>query len=406
MSVPQLSPDKMDKSKALLEKDNMHYLPVFNRMPLAYTHGKGCTLWDADGNEYLDALAGIAVNSLGHAHPKVTESIRKQAEKLIHISNFFVSEPQVQLAEKLTKVSGLEHVFFTNSGTESFEGAVKIARKYAHSIDRGGTIISMHHSFHGRTMAAIAAGKPEMQQGFEPMPEGFFQIPFNDINAFTAVISSEIAAVVIEPVQGEGGIHLADKTYLQQLRSLCDKHNIVLIFDEIQCGMGRTGKLFAKEHYGVEPDILLLAKALGNGIPIGAILSNKKVSSAIEKGDHGTTFGGNPLACATALTVLNEINQIQFLRQVIEKGHLLKSGLETLQKEFDCIKEVRGLGLMIGVEFKYETKPLVMKLLENGVIANATAGNVLRLVPPLIISEKEIQLLIKIISKSISQIQK
>jgi acetylornithine/N-succinyldiaminopimelate aminotransferase len=392
------------KSVALHQKDKAYYLPTFNRIPLAFTHGKGCILWDADGNEYLDALAGIAVNSLGHAHPKVTAKIAKQAETLLHVSNFFVTPPQVELAEKLTSSSGLEHVFFTNSGTESFEGAVKIARKFANSKGRGGTIISMHNSFHGRTMAAIAAGKPAMQKGFGPMPKGFLQIPFNDIEAVESAISDDVAAIVLEPVQGEGGIHIADASYLRELREICNKNDIVLIFDEIQCGVGRTGKLYAKEHFGIEPDIMTLAKALGNGVPIGAILSSAKVSATMEFGDHGTTFGGNPLACSAANAVVDEINTPEFLSEVHRKGELLRSKLKELQKEFKSIKEVRGLGLMVGMECTFETKPLMLKMLENGVIANATAGNVLRLVPPLIITDEQITHLVSIIKTSIQQL--
>ncbi len=382
---------KKEQSLQLHQKDKIHYLPTFNRMPYAFVRGEGCTLWDADGNAYLDALAGIAVNSLGYAHPRITETIQRQAGELLHVSNFFVTPPQVGLAEKLTTASGLEHVFFTNSGTESFEGAVKVARKYPCKQGRGSTVVSMHNCFHGRTMAAIAAGKAKMQKGFGPMPEGFIQIPFNDLQAFHQILSREIAAVVVEPIQGEGGIQLANPVYLWELRRLCDENDIVLIFDEIQCGMGRSGHLFAKDHFGVQPDIMTLAKALGNGVPVGAILSNQRVSSAMEFGDHGTTFGGNALACAVGLAVTEEIDQADFLQEVVRKGVILKEQLLQLQKEFECIREVRGLGLMIGVEFSFETKPLVLKMLDQGVIANATAGNVLRLVPPLVISEDEIK---------------
>ncbi|MDX1686122.1 MAG: aspartate aminotransferase family protein [Saprospiraceae bacterium] len=405
MSEQQLSLNTK-KSTELHESDQAHYLPTFKRMPIAFEKGKGCKLWDVDGNKYLDALAGIAVNSLGHAHPKVSATIKEQADKLLHVSNFFVTRPQVQLSQELTQSASLDHVFFTNSGTESFEGAVKIARKYAHSKGRGGTVLSMHNCFHGRTMAAIAAGKPKMQKGFDPIPAGFKQIPFNDIDAFKKEMDNDIAAVVIEPIQGEGGIIPADLGFVQDLRYLCSKNDIVLIFDEIQCGMGRTGRLFAHEHFGVKPDIMTLAKALGNGMPVGAILSNEEVSDAIEFGDHGTTFGGNPIACATALTVLQEINQEDFLEEVEEKGNYLIEKLIGLKNEMDVIKEVRGMGLMVGVEFEFETAPLVMKMLDKGVVANATAQNVLRLVPPLIISEKEIDQLLAVIYDSVVELQK
>ena len=404
MSEHQLS-QNTKRSDELNKIDQNHYLPTYKRFPLAFERGQGCRLWDVDGNEYLDALAGIAVTSLGHAHPAITAAIEEQARNLLHVSNFFVTESQVTLAKKLTELSGLEHAFLANSGTESFEGAVKLARKYAHHHNRGGSIISMNNSFHGRTMAAVASGKPEAQEDFGPMPEGFKQIPFNDIEAFKNTISDDVAAVVVEPIQGEGGIHVAKRNYLHELRKICDENNILLIFDEIQCGMGRTGHLFAKDHFDVQPDIVLLAKALGNGVPVGAILSGSKVGEAIDYGDHGTTFGGNPLASSAALAVLDEMQKPGFLEAVIKKGELLKAKLMDLSKEFKAINQVRGLGLMLGIELDTEAKPVVFKMLEKGVVANATAGNVLRLVPPLIISEEEIDELINAIKISITEIK-
>ncbi|MGM0647572.1 MAG: aspartate aminotransferase family protein [Bacteroidota bacterium] len=390
-------------SDRLTKIDQQHHLPTYKRFPVAFVSGKGCRLRDADGNEYLDALAGIAVTSLGHAHPKITEAINKQASRLLHVSNFFITEPQVKLEKRLTEASWMDHVFLSNSGTESFEGAVKLARKYASKRNRGGGIISMHNSFHGRTMAAMASAAPEKQEGFGPMPGGFKQIPFNDIEAFKNEVSDDIAAVVLEPVQGEGGIHVAQQDYLNEIHKICTKNNILLIFDEIQCGMGRTGNLFAKDHFGVQPDIITLAKALGNGVPVGAILCNKEVSGAIDYGDHGTTFGGNPLASATALAVLDEMEKPGFMEEVRRKGDILKNRLLELQQKFDAIKEVRGLGLMLGIEFSFEAKPLVEELLKKGLVANATAGNVLRLVPPLIISEQEIDELMQILTDTLTE---
>lgn len=380
--------------------DQEHYLPVFKRFPVAFAMGKGCELYDTDGKKYLDALAGIAVCNLGHAHPAINEVIRRQAEELLHVSNFFITKPQAMLAQQLTVAAQMDQVFFCNSGTEAFEGAVKLARKYSSAMGRGKTIVSMKEAFHGRTMAAMAAmaaGKPEMQKDFGPIPEGFIQIPFNDAEAFKKIASPEIGAVVIEPIQGEGGINVARKEYLMEVKALCDQHNILLIFDEIQCGMGRTGALFAKDLYGVQPDIMLLAKALGNGIPIGAIVCHKKVSQTIKPGDHGTTFGGNPLACAVALTVLREMLKPGFLEQVKQKGSQLKSKLLKLKDNHDSITDVRGEGLMLGVAMDGDAKDLVTKLLKKGVVANATANNVLRLVPPLIISEEEIHTLVQAI---------
>jgi len=383
--------------------DKKYYLQTFKRYPLTFDHGKGSRLWDVEGNEYIDMLGGIAVNSVGHSHPTVVKAIQDQADKLIHISNFYLSVPQVMLSKKLVELSGLDRVFFTNSGAESVEGAIKIARKYAHSVGRGGNVISFENSFHGRTLATIATGKKAYQKGFEPIPEGFSQVPFNNIEAIKKAADNNTAAIIIEPIQGEGGVNVADKTFLNELRTFCDEQNIVLIFDEIQCGMGRTGKMFAKEHFGVEPDIMTLAKALGGGVPIGAILSNEKVSAAIEFGDHGTTFGGNPLVCAASLATLEVIETESLVKQAEEKGNWLKAEISEMKNP--DIKDIRGKGLMIGVEFNFETKPLVQKMLENGVLANATADTVLRLVPPLNISYEDLGKAMEVLKKSLKEIQ-
>ncbi|MDA3907196.1 MAG: acetylornithine transaminase [Bacteroidales bacterium] len=390
-------------NKTYNELDKKYYLQTFKRYPLTFDHGKGSHIWDVEGNEYIDMLGGIAVNSVGHSHPTVVKAIQDQAAKLIHISNFYLSEPQVMLSKKLVELSGLDRVFFANSGAESVEGAIKIARKYAHSVGRGGNIISFENSFHGRTLATIATGKKAYQKGFEPIPQGFSQVPFNDIKAIKKVADKNTAAIIIEPIQGEGGVNVADKTFLKALRAFCDEQHIVLIFDEIQCGIGRTGKMFAKEHFGVCPDIITLAKALGGGVPIGAILSNEKVSAAIEFGDHGTTFGGNPLVCAASLATLEVIETEYLLQQSEEKGNWLKSEISAMKNP--DIKEVRGKGLMIGIEFNFETKPLVQKMLENGVLANATADTVLRLVPPLNINYEDLEKAMEVLKKSLKDIK-
>lgn len=396
--------DTQTTNQRLQHIDQQYYLPTFRRMPLAFARGKGARIWDVEGREYIDALAGIAVNNLGHCHPNVVQAVQEQAGKLMHISNFFVSEPQVALSKKLVESSGLDRVFFSNSGAESVEGALKIARKYAHAHGRGGDIISMTNSFHGRTLATIATGKPKMQHGFGPMPSGFHRIPFNDMNAVRNAISPQTAAIILEPVQGEGGINVAKPCYLRALRELCDQENIVLIFDEIQCGIARTGELYAKDHYEVQPDIMTLAKGLGSGLPVGAILSNEKVSSAIDYGDHGTTFGGNPMACAAGLATLNTIEAEDIARQAARKGFWLKNMLDDALGAHPALREIRGLGLMIGVEFAFETKPLVMKMLEHGVLANATAGHVLRLVPPLVISYDELERVVEVMVQSIDEL--
>jgi acetylornithine/N-succinyldiaminopimelate aminotransferase len=387
------------------ELDERYYLPTFKRFPITLEKGKGSHVWDVNGKEYIDTMAGIAVNSAGHCHPHIVKAIQEQAEKLIHISNFYLSKPQALLAEKLASLSGLNRVFFANSGAEANEGAIKLARKYAHSHQRGGKIVSFSGCFHGRTLATIATGKKKMQEGFEPIPEGFRIIPFNDTEAVKQAVDKEVAAFIIEPVQGEGGIHIADKSFMKKLREICDKENILLIFDEIQCGMGRTGKFFAKEHYGVQPDILTSAKALGSGVPISAILSNEKVSNIIAPGDHGTTFGGNPLATAAALAAIEVIENEGLLDQAKEKGDWMKKQILQKEPEKYGIKEVRGLGMMIGIEFEYETKPLVTKMLEKGVLANATAETVLRFVPPLNIEYNDLKKVLEVMYQSIEELK-
>lgn len=388
----------------LYELDRQVYLPTFDRYPLALDHGRGARVWDIEGVEYIDALAGIAVNSVGHCHPAVVKAIQAQAANLIHISNFYVSEPQVALSQKLTEISGLDRIFLTNSGAEAVEGAIKIARKYAHNKGRGGTVISFTGSFHGRTLATIATGQKKMQQGFEPMPQGFEQAKFNDLDSVKSMISDETAAIIIEPIQGESGIHVADPSFLRDLRTLCTGENIVLIFDEIQCGIGRTGRMFAKEHYDVQPDIMTLAKALGGGVPIGAVLSNETVSSALAFGDHGTTFGGNPLVCAAALATLDTIETEGLLRQAAEKGQWLTDQLQT--RKIPGTVEVRGKGLMLGVEFDFDTKSLAKEMLNQGVLTNAAAGNVLRIVPPLMISYDDLETVVDVLESAARKVRK
>lgn len=371
---------------ALTKADQEHYLQVFKRFPLALEKGEGSYVWDVEGNKYLDLLAGIAVNSLGHSHPKVVQAISEQARKLMHISNFFVSIPQVQLAERLKVLSGLDRVFFTNSGAESVEGAIKIARKYGQQHDRSGVILSFTGSFHGRTLATIATGKKQMQKGFDPIPTGFFQIPFNDIDALKkAVTEHKPSGIIVEPIQGEGGINVATDEFLRAIREICDQEHMAMILDEVQCGIGRTGKWFAHQHLDIKPDIMSLAKALGGGFPVGAILANEKMNEAMDFGDHGTTFGGNPLACAAALATLDVIENENLLEHVIILGNKICS--EINHWNHSLVKEVRGKGLMLGIELTIESKPIVQELMEKHIIANATAGNVVRIVPPLNVSE-------------------
>ncbi len=384
--------------------DKDHYLPTFGRYPLAFREGKGSRLFDVEGKEYIDALAGIAVNNVGHAHPKVVKAISEQASKLIHISNFYLSEPQVNLTRKLVELSGLDRVFFGNSGAEAAEGAIKIARKYASKNGRGGTIITMKNAFHGRTMAAVAAsGKPSMMNGFDPIPTGFCNVPFSDIEEVRKNVDENVGAVMVETVQGEGGVRPADPAFLQELRSLCDEENIVLVLDEVQCGIGRTGKMFAFEHYGIMPDIMALAKGLGGGVPIGAVLASEKVGSAIDRGDHGTTFGGNPLACATALATLEVIEEEHLLEKAAENGDWLKTEIEKVRSNYPEIKEVRGKGLMIGIELDKLAKPIVISMMHHQVLANATAENVVRLVPPLNIPREDLEEVLRVLLVAIEE---
>lgn len=380
-------------NQTYFERDFKTYLPVFKRFPIVFEKGSGTFLWDADGKKYLDFLSGIAVNNLGHSHPKIVGAIKEQAEKLLHISNFFMSKPQIKLSEKLIQKSKKDRVFFTNSGAESVEAAIKMSRKYAHSTGRGGEIISFSGSFHGRTLATIATGKKEMQKGFQPIPKGFKQLPFNQIENLEQEISKETAAIIVEPIQGEGGVNVANQEFLTGLRNLCNKHDIILIFDEIQCGIGRTGKMFAFEHYNIQPDVITLAKALGGGTPMGATIFDEKIAEATNFGDHGTTFGGNPLVCSVGLAVLEVIEEEKLLEQAVEKGDWLVSKIKEIKDS--RITDIRGKGLMIGIEFSFNTKNFVMELLKQGIIANSTANNVLRLLPPLNVSYKELETFIK-----------
>lgn len=385
--------------------DKKTYLPTFKRFPIAFKRGKGSRLWDVEGKEYIDMLAGIAVNNVGHCHPHVVKALQGQAAELIHISNFFVSPGQVALSEKLTQISGLQNVFLCNSGAEAVEGAIKVARKHASKHGRGGTIISMENSFHGRTLATIATGKKKYQNGFSPIPAGFTSVAFNDISALEAKVDDDVAAIIIEPIQGEGGINIADQAYLKAVRSLCDKHNILLIFDEVQCGVGRTGHWFAKDHYDIQPDIMTLAKGLGGGMPIGAFLCNSKVSAAIDFGDHGTTFGGNPLACAASLATIEVIENEQLCDYSRKLGDWVQEELQELKKSHPCIKEVRGRGLMIGIELDIPAAPVVKDLLERGVVTNVTADTVIRFVPPLNISKEDLQKVLQLTAESLKKLE-
>lgn len=374
-------------------KDAQDYLPVFARYKIVLDHGDGVYVYDTQGNKYIDFLGGIAVNVLGHNHKDLVKAVADQAGKMIHCSNLYYTQVQADAAEKLVKLSGLGKVFFGNSGAEANEGAIKIARKYAHSIDADKSqIISAIHSFHGRTIATLTAtGQPKYHEGFGPLPAGFDYVPYNDIEALEKLMSDKTAAVMLEPIQGEGGVHVPDVAYMQKVRQLCDKYNAVLIFDEIQSGMGRSGKFFAYENFGIKPDVVTLAKGLAGGVPIGAFIATDKVAAAFHAGDHGSTFGGNPLACAAANVVLDIVGQPSFLQHVVEMGDYMKSRLEAMQAKYPAlIKEVRGMGLILGMELVKPGRDIVNDCLGKGAIINCTAGNVLRFVPPLIVTKEHI----------------
>jgi len=387
------------------ELDEKYYAPTYKRYPVTLVKGKNARVWDDKGKEYIDALAGIAVNVLGHNNEKLVEAINSQAQKLIHISNYFLSEPQALLSKKLVEITGLDRVFFGNSGAEAVEGAIKFARKYAHSKGRGGEIISFSECFHGRTLGTVAMGKEAHKKGFEPIPSGYKKAEFNNIESVKGLVDKNTAAIILEPIQGEGGINVADKNFVNELRNLCDEENIALIFDEVQCGVGRTGYWFVKDYFGVNPDILTSAKGLGGGVPIGAVICKNKISDSIKPGDHGTTFGGNPLATAAALAVLNEIENKNLLEEAKKKGEWFREKIKESSPADLGIKKVRGLGLMIGIELEYDSKPVVDKMLELGVLANATAGKIIRIVPPLTIPEDDLGKVIEVMINAIKSVK-
>lgn len=391
----------MDKHQ-IMELDRQHYMPVFARYPIVLSHGEGPYVYDAEGKKYLDFLAGIAVNVLGHAHPKLVAAIAKQAGKLIHCSNLYYTEEQARLITSLAELSGLDKVFLANSGAEANEGAIKLARKYGKTIHQDKLeIISAEHGFHGRTLATLTAtAQPKYQKGYEPLPAGFKYVPYNDFEALKAAVTPNTCAIMLEPIQGEGGVNVPAEGYLEKVRQLCDQNDILLIFDEIQTGMGRTGKMFAYEHFNIKPDIVTLAKGLGGGVPIGAFLAHDKVANVFGPGDHGSTFGGNPLACAAANAVLSVMNDENLAANAAAVGSYMVKELTKLQNKYPAlITEVRGKGLMVGINLTQPGRDIVGKCLDNGVIINCTAGNVLRLVPPLNINEGHIDEVIKVLDE-------
>jgi predicted acetylornithine/succinylornithine family transaminase len=380
-------------TEELITHADKNIMGTYRRFPLVIVKGSGTKVWDSDGNTYLDFVAGIAVCSLGHSHPRVVEAIKKQVEILSHVSNLYYSEPQVEFAKLLVENSFADRVFFCNSGAEANEAAIKLARKYAHE-QRGkdkSELITMKDSFHGRTLATITAtGQEKFRIGFEPLPPGFKYVPFNDLDALKKAINDKTYGVLLEPIQGEGGVKIPDKGYLEGVRKICDDYHILMILDEVQVGMGRTGPLFAYEDYGIKPDIMTLAKAMGNGFPVGAMLATEEISSVFIPGTHASTFGGNPLAMAASIAVLETILEGKVLENCRKRGHYFLERLEALKPKHEIIREVRGKGLIIGMELNIEGSDIVQQCMRKGILINCTAGKVLRFVPPFIITESEI----------------
>ena len=383
--------------------DNQHLMTTYASMDVTFDHGQGAILWDTNGKQYLDALSGIAVCGLGHAHPAVTSAISEQAARLVHTSNLYQIANQQLLADELCRISGLDRVFFSNSGAEANEAAIKIARMYGNTNGIASpSIIVMENSFHGRTMATLSAtGNRHVQAGFEPLVQGFVRAPFNNIEAIEniAANSNNVVAVMVEPIQGESGIKVPDATYLNRLRKICDDNNWLLILDEIQTGMGRTGKWFAFQHNGILPDIMTLAKSLGNGVPIGACVASMKAAEVMKPGSHGSTFGGNPLACAAGLAVIKTIEQDNLVERAATAGQQLQDGLHAALDNVDGVKEIRGKGLMVGIQLDKPCKPLMLQALQQGLLISVQSDYVIRLLPPLTISDEQIESLIDTLSK-------
>ena len=394
----------MDK-KTIIEETEKYYLPVFGRYPMVMELGQGCRVWDNEGNEYVDAFAGIAVNSLGYNHPVLVKAISEQASKLMHCSNLYYTEIQAKALRVVAEATGMDRIFFANCGAEGNEGAMKLARKYG--VSKAPTkykIISADESFHGRTFDTLAAtGHDYYHVGYGPLSPGHVLVPYGDIKALEAQMDDDVCAVLLEPIQGEGGVHVPPDEYLQQVRALCDKHDVLLIFDEVQTGVARTGKWFAYMHSGVKPDILTFAKGIGGGFPVAGFAVPERLAHVFKPGDHGGTFGGNPLACAAVYATLTTIKSEGLVDKVAEKGEYFKNELRKLQEKYpDKVTDVRGCGLMLGMEVAGEGKPIVESCLANNVIVNCTAGNVIRIVPPLIISKEEIDIVVAALDKALA----
>jgi acetylornithine/N-succinyldiaminopimelate aminotransferase len=383
--------------------DDRHF-QTYRRLPVTFIKGKGVYLYDSEGRRYLDALAGIAVNNVGHCHPKVVKAIRQQAKTLMHVSNLYHNIPQGILAKVLTEVTEFDRVFFCNSGLEANEGALKICRKFGEIKGRKGPIAYFSGSFHGRSIATIAMGKPAYQQNFGPLPGGFLELPYNDLTGLEK-LDDDTKAVFVECVQGEGGVIPGERKFLEALGACCIEKEILLVVDEVQTGVGRTGKMLSFQHHNLNPDVVTMAKGLGGGMPIGAILANENVASILQFGDHGSTFGGNPLACASALASIQAVLDEKLSENARKTGDLLLNRITALSESYPFVVSVRGLGLMIGIEFADPCRDVALKLLQKGLLVSCTAQNVIRLVPPLIISRRQVNEIMTIVTELFEEMQ-
>jgi len=379
------------------------HFQTYRRFPVTFIKGKGIRVYDTEGKAYIDALAGIAVNNVGHCHPRVVKAIKDQAESLIHISNLYHNIPQNTLAKLLTEVSGFDRVFFCNSGLEANEAAIKMARKYGDTKNKKGPIVHFTGCFHGRSLATVTMGKKAFQKGFGPLPKGFKELPYNDLDALEKLDEST-KAIFVECLQGEGGIIPGNREFLEIINAVCRERDILLVVDEIQTGMGRTGKMFSHEHFDLEPDIITLAKGLGGGVPIGAVLARQKVADVIEPGDHGSTFGGNPLASAAALASLETIIEENLVENARKTGTYMLNQITDLAEKYDFIQEVRGAGFMVGIDFGSPCREIALKLMEKGLLVSCTAMTVIRLVPPLILTKDEVDEIVGILKDVFDEI--
>ena len=394
-----------DDTKQTIEKAEQILYKTYNRFPVIFDHGKGVFLYDTEGKEYLDFGAGIAVCGLGYNDPEYTAALEDQAGKLLHISNLFYNQPAIDAGEKLLAASRMDRVFFTNSGTEAVEGALKIAKRYAFNRDGHGghEIIAMKHSFHGRSLGALSVtGNDHYQAPFAPLLPGVRFAVFNDLDSVKALVNENTCAVIMETIQGEGGIYPATEEFLKGVRALCDEHDMLLILDEIQCGMGRSGEMFAWQGCGVKPDVMTVAKALGNGVPIGAFLASGRAATAMVPGDHGTTYGGNPFVCAAADKLLEIFEARQIVAHVRQVGDYLWKKLDEFAEQHDCVVDHRGKGLIQGLEFDRPVAPIVSKaLLENQLVLISAGTNIIRFVPPLVITEEDVDWMIEKLERSL-----